>query len=274
LVATTRLLSSGGVLFRLDKGVTVPAGGSVEAVVFADQVGSTGDIGPDKFTIPGLSTSLQSSIYAESSVAMSGGRKMVSVVTQDEIDADSGELTVVMLETGKEDLTKTSKGNWTGEAFYLAEVEKSCDTKAGEEKDKIVVSSKIKITAVFFDVVALNKLIEAKLYENLDDGFVFFAPDDVVYEAQLNPLNATIEIAQSDVGKASAEFKVTVKRDSIVSNTSSFLQPEVLVGKTPDEVRDYLVTAGVASDVKVKIFPPLAKKIPGMVDHVVVRIVQ
>ncbi|EKD67967.1 MAG: hypothetical protein ACD_48C00133G0002, partial [uncultured bacterium] len=40
LVATTRLLSSDGTLFRLKDRVLVPAGGTVEAPVYADQEGS------------------------------------------------------------------------------------------------------------------------------------------------------------------------------------------------------------------------------------------
>lgn len=73
LVATTRLLSEGGVLFRLRDRVTVPAGGTVEAAVYADQPGPSGDIGPSRFTIPGLSPALQASIYARSSSPMTGG---------------------------------------------------------------------------------------------------------------------------------------------------------------------------------------------------------
>ncbi|MDP3771664.1 MAG: hypothetical protein Q8R16_05160, partial [bacterium] len=75
LVATTRLLSADGILFRMKSGATVPANGKLEGVrVYADQVGEQGNIGPTKFAIPGLSKWLQARVWAESSVAMSGGR--------------------------------------------------------------------------------------------------------------------------------------------------------------------------------------------------------
>lgn len=72
-VATTRLLSADGVLFRLKDATTVPTKGQTEAEVYADVAGVEGEIAPTKFTIPGLSADLQTVIYAESTEKMSGG---------------------------------------------------------------------------------------------------------------------------------------------------------------------------------------------------------
>ncbi|HSD12858.1 MAG TPA: pilus assembly protein PilM, partial [Patescibacteria group bacterium] len=58
-VATTRLLSKEGVLFRMKAASPIPANGSVTVAVAADQPGPAGDIGPTTFTIPGLPPDLQ-----------------------------------------------------------------------------------------------------------------------------------------------------------------------------------------------------------------------
>src|SRR3989339_89529 len=58
-VAKTRFLSEDDVLFRLKEATDVPADGSVDVSVYADVAGSTGDIGPSRFTIPGLSQELE-----------------------------------------------------------------------------------------------------------------------------------------------------------------------------------------------------------------------
>lgn len=274
LVATTRLLSSGGVLFRLDESVMVPAGGQIIAMVHADQVGPTGDIGPDKFTIPGLATVLQKSIYAESSEAMTGGQRMVSLVTQEELDKDAGDLMVEMLAAAKEQLRLQGKGNWTGEVFSFETVSKKSDTEPGEEKDNVTISLKLKVAGVFFDVNTLNVLSETKLYENLEDGFVFKEAESVVFGAATESNQATVEIVQASATGNTAELRTVIKKDSIISNTSAFLQPEVLVGKSKDEVKDYLVSAGVASDVRVKIFPPWIMKVPKMLDHIIVKVIE
>lgn len=73
LVRTTRLLSTEGVLFHTDETVTVPAGGTVEVAVYADQPGASGNNPPSTFEIVALSSSLKQQIYATSATAMTGG---------------------------------------------------------------------------------------------------------------------------------------------------------------------------------------------------------
>ena len=85
LVATTRFLTSDGVLFRLKEYTLVPANSSVEAEIYADQPGPQGDVKPTKMTIPGLSTSLQQYIYGELKNPTSGGSGEASYVLETDI---------------------------------------------------------------------------------------------------------------------------------------------------------------------------------------------
>lgn len=87
LVATTRLLSSDNILFRLDEGITVPANGSINARVTADEEGPASEIGPDRFTIPGLRDARQLEVYATSNSPMAGGIRYVRILNQDDIDS-------------------------------------------------------------------------------------------------------------------------------------------------------------------------------------------
>ncbi|MEY4744296.1 MAG: hypothetical protein RL272_241 [Candidatus Parcubacteria bacterium] len=89
-VATTRLLSKEGVLFRMKSSSPIPANGSVTVAVYADQPGPGGDIGPATFTIPGLPPDLQKVITAKSDAPMSGGAgKAVGVTGEDIVAAKS-----------------------------------------------------------------------------------------------------------------------------------------------------------------------------------------
>ncbi|MBN1585328.1 pilus assembly protein PilM [Candidatus Uhrbacteria bacterium] len=81
-VATTRFVTEDGILFRLKFGAAIPANGEVDAAVVADQAGAEYDIGPSRFTVPGLSAELQSLIWGESRAAMTGGSGMAKVVTE------------------------------------------------------------------------------------------------------------------------------------------------------------------------------------------------
>ena len=74
LIATTRFESSQGKVYRISKGVNVPANGLVEAGVTADQAGSEYNIDLTDFTLPGLKgTPKFQTIYARSKSVISGG---------------------------------------------------------------------------------------------------------------------------------------------------------------------------------------------------------
>src|SRR3989339_681891 len=62
LVATTRLISSDGKLFRLKETVNVPVGGLKDVEIYADEAKPEMATGPTTFTIPGLWAGLQDKI--------------------------------------------------------------------------------------------------------------------------------------------------------------------------------------------------------------------
>lgn len=259
LVATTRLLSSGGVLFRLDDGLIVPAGGRVEAVVHADQEGPTGDIGADRFTIPGLSTSLQSVIYATSDQAMSGGQRRVSVVSQEQLDAAAAELEAIMFLDAKDALrAEVGEANDYGEVFQSEVLEKQSDTLPGAESDQFVISLTLKVTGVFYDAVAMQALSEAKLFEALEKGFEFT-------ETSIDP---DISLQTVNVDDQTAELRISRTATSVVSVTHPALEKGSFIGQNEQEIRDRLTTAGLAADVEVDIFPPWVTTVPTLKDHI------
>lgn len=264
LVATTRLLSSTGVLFRLDSTVTVPAGGKVEAVVHADQEGQTGDIAADRFTIPGLSTALQTSIYATSAAPMTGGRRLVSVVTQEELDRAAGELEVLMFERAKEELRAEAKQDGTayGEAFSKTVVQKASDTVPGTEQDRFTVSLSLQVTGVFYREEDLRQLAELKLFEALTDGFELASPSAQGVETSVQEVRAISETERE------ARLRVELKAVSVLAATHPALSKDALVGQSLQEVKDHFLQAGVAKNVTIEVFPPWMGKIPALQDHV------
>ncbi|MBX2866849.1 hypothetical protein KTR10_02765 [Candidatus Kaiserbacteria bacterium] len=84
LIKNTRFESPEGLIYRIQESVVVPGitkdsegntiAGSIEAEVFADAPGEAYNIGPSRFTIPGLEGSDQyDRMYAESTNAFTGG---------------------------------------------------------------------------------------------------------------------------------------------------------------------------------------------------------
>lgn len=96
LVATTRLESPEGKIFRLSEGVTVPgmngtAPGATEAQVIADQPGAEYNISATTFTIPGFKGSQKFEKFrAKSNAVMAGGSQATSadfrVISKGDLD--------------------------------------------------------------------------------------------------------------------------------------------------------------------------------------------
>lgn len=81
LVASTRILSPDGFIFRTDDAIVIPANGTIEANVTSDEENLETDIAENtRFSVPGLSASNQQVIYAINSEKLSAnsGVKILS----------------------------------------------------------------------------------------------------------------------------------------------------------------------------------------------------
>ncbi len=133
LIATTRILSKEGKLFRLVKNITVPgmtseAPGVIEAQVIADKIGTDYNIGASEFTVEGFKGGEKYDkfkIISES--AMIGGandteNKKVKVVQKNDID-NAREKT---LEKFNKELEKNLRDKLNpNETFVLSSIEKN-----------------------------------------------------------------------------------------------------------------------------------------------------
>lgn len=173
LVERTRLLSSGGVLFRLDNRVTVPANGSVEASVTADRPGADGDVPPGRFTIPGLSAALQSQIYGESSEAFTGGVAYTGApLAAEELEAAKTKL----LEPAAEALFARIQEKAAGDVvvlkdlFALRPAELTSAPEVGKPTGDYLLAVTAFGKALGFDPEQMNRLLARALAETLPPG--------------------------------------------------------------------------------------------------------
>jgi hypothetical protein len=263
LVATTRLLSPEGTLFRLDDGVTVPAGGSVTAAVHADVPGASGNAGPTRFTIPGLSASLQALIYAESATAFAGGVRTVSVIGQQDIDRSALALRGALEEEAKAALRAQAGGAYGGETFAFEVLEQSSDVQAGAETSEFELTMSVQASGVFFDREALESVAVRKLYEQIDAGSEFAALDG-------SSVQVTVDSANRDAG--TANVRVYLDGTARPSVTSESLDSARFVGMTEDEIGKLLAEENVATKVDVEFTPFWLSRVPRLKDHIEVLI--
>lgn len=165
LVATTRLETSDGKIFRLKKTITVPGmtkvdnemkPGAIEAEVSADDAGDAYNIGPSTFSIPGFKDSgneKYTKFYAKSSKAMSGGgsnSEEVKVVQSSDIESAKNKLLADLTDSIKKKIKEAVGEEYEipEEAFNLGNVEYKTSNSSGEASQNFSVSLSTKASAL------------------------------------------------------------------------------------------------------------------------------
>lgn len=259
LVATTRFLTSEGVLFRLKNKTVAPAKGQVDAEVYADVAGPGGNVGPGRFTIPGLSAAKQALIYAESKKAMEGGDKFTRVVTAEDL-ARAKTMVLKKLEDEALQKYKEQLNNDNLEVVgKMVTSETSANVKAGDEKPNFTISGKMKLSLVYYDKTQLQDLAKTQLLLTFppDKEFVSFAGDKMI-----------IKIENFDLSKNVATLRVYVDGEAVLRKTSQILDPEKIAGMLPAEAKKYLESFDAIDKADIKMFPSWLKKIPTLKDHI------
>lgn len=275
LVATTRLLSSDQILFRLDKNVSVPANGSIEATVHADKFGVSGDVPPGHFTIPGLNETKQTQIFADSKVAFTGGVQSIAVVSKEElqksIDALKEEITNDAKELLRTQAIKEKTGvetvAWSGEVFTAEITNQKASIQPDTESKSYDVTMTAVVTGVFYDRTSLEKAFTGHLYEGLGQGqdFADFSED----AKELSRLEVTID--QYNSAQKAASLHAHMDGKMTITRTNKALDVSRFVGMSADDVSKTLVGSGVAESVKVEFFPFWLNKIPRLKDRIYIE---
>lgn len=252
LVKTTRFLSESGVLFRLDNGVTVPAGGTIDARITADEAGVVGDIPACHFTIPGLSETVQKIVYGDSKEAMSGGMRYVNALTEEDINSAIETLRADASSSVVEELRK-EVGVFKGEVLMAEVTREHVDTEVGAETDRFSMDLSVLVVGVFFDEDELYQLAESTLYQDIEQGLRPVGFDK-------NALSLSVELY--DLESETATLKVELSGRAIPSAANHALSRGVFAGMTAQEVVAYFEENNLAKTVEVDIRPSWRNRLP------------
>lgn len=264
LVATTRLLTNSGVLYRLKKGVTVAANGKIVAEVYPDKRDSSSDIGPSSFTIPGLSVSRQKEVYAKSTVQLTGtGTQQVGVITEDDIKLGTAAF-VEALKSKASDLAKAKFSDGKG-VGYLAQYTADTKAKIGDTVDSFTISGKATVVLANFNTADLTQLATTMLNKKIVDN------NDILQSSSSEP---SVAFDSFDQVKNVLTLKVTQTGTVNLDPNSPKLQKQVFFGKTEDEVRRYVMSLDHVQSVEMKFKPLWNHTVPQVADHVTVLVTQ
>lgn len=260
LVATTRLLSEEGVLFRIDNAVNIPANGQIETVAHADEMGASGDIGPSQFTIPGLPASAQEVVYAVSVEPMTGGVSYVRVLSQDDLDQAVADLSDEILAETKDMLREQAAGaGYDGEAFETQVVEQVSDTEPGTETGSFTISVTARVTGVFYPTSGVAEFAQANLLNQASDGFV-------VTSVKEDGLQVTVQ--SIDTERSVATVSIYLDGFAVIAQNNELLDKDRFTGRSANEIVTMLEAADSIENAAVSFTPFWLKRVPTLKDHI------
>lgn len=265
LVATTRLLSKDGVLFRLKKAVTVSAKSSSAAEVYADKPGKEGNIEPTTFTIPGLSQELQKQIYATSEAAMTGGVVMRAGVGQEDVNRAAEEVAKQIMENGSNEIRKMwESGLGNAEIYQKKILAVESDPPIGSDARSFKVKARVQITGIRYDREKLYSLAEAKLKEKSGADVSLVSTDAD---------NFVVEVVKVDSETKVASLKAKLKGNFSITEKSKVLDPDQLVGLTRSSAESYLRGFHSVESVEIKISPFWLRRLPNLKDRINIKVI-
>jgi len=268
LAATTRLLTPENVLFHIKNRVDVPANSKLENVeIYADLAGSSGNIGPSKFTIPGLSKELQEKIYAESTAPTTGGLKSAKVVTAENISQARVELINDLQTNAKVELEKSSNLK-TGDKIFEQAItrvilEEKSTVEPGQEAASFNISMKINAFAVIFNEDDLLNVSLQKLKDEL-------SADQQLKNYDKKDLTYTVENFNFD--NQTATLKVKFSASAVPKLSSPIFDRENIVNKDTQEINAYFSNYEQIKSVEIKFSPFWVRRAPSLKDHIEIKI--
>jgi hypothetical protein len=264
LVATTRLLTPDNKLFRIKNTVNVPAGGTVEVEVYADKPGPDMEIGPTKFTIPGLWAGLQDKIFAESKEKMKYQQKAKKKITQDDIDNGIKDIRrSLLLKAEKEVREKYREYDKVLHSIDENSVSIDVDGKVGEEKEEFTITMTTLVVAVAFNDKAIKEMARGKLVSVVAD-------DKKLVE--FNEDNLSYGLDTYDLEQGTATVNVTFGGRIAPNSSADIIDREKILGLTREQLNDFLDNNPKIESYDVEFFPSFIERVPNLVDRIKIKI--
>ncbi len=257
LVKTTRLLTQGGVLFHLSERALVPAKGQVIAQVYADKKGASGDIGPSKFTIPGLAEDKQKFIFAESKKAMEGGVGKVGILSEEDIKLAQQDYLEKVKAAALSEVQDLA--NYNQKLISIPDYEVVADRKVGEEVAEYNLIGTSTVRVVYYNKESLKVLVERESAKKVD------VESEKVLSVNREP---QVSLVSYDMTKNSAQ--ISIYQDILVTLDANAekLTPSNFFNKSKDEIERYVFGFGHVIGVDVKFSPSWMRTAPAVQDRV------
>ncbi len=264
LVATTRLLSPDNKLFRINKTINVPAGGSVEVEIYADKPSKNMAIKPTKFTIPGLWSGLQDKIYAESKESFVYREKTDKYITQEDVDNALVNIQKVLVEKAEKEFGTDYK-NFNNVIYSIDEssIIFKTDGEVGEKKKEFSASARGRINVVAFSGVELSKIAKKKLLAITPNTkeLLNFSKENIFYN-----------LKRFDYEDKSASISASFDGAMKVKDGVGLIDRKKIISLSQSQLEDYLDSFKEIAGYEIDFSPNFMKRVPNLVDRIFIKI--
>lgn len=230
LVATTRLLTPDNQLLRLTNNVVVPAGGEIEASVYADTVNPSFTLADTHLTLPGLWAGLQDQIYAEAKAGSVTYKEKVELsVTQADIDEANRQGRITLLDRARQDIENVY-ASYDERLYQLddASVTVTPDSAVGDEKESVTATVKGSVTVVAFNKKDVEGILGTALSAvgSTDEPFGGNEP--------------IFTLASADTTDNVASIDSQINATSVAKSGEEIIEPAKLKGLKRNQIEEYI----------------------------------
>jgi hypothetical protein len=262
LVNKTRFESASGHIFRIQEAVNIPAGGSIEAYVVAEEIGEDYKELPGRFILPGFKNEFsRSRVYGELKEPMEKKSITSYVVSQEILNNANNEIVAGLkkdaLHKLKNLLVDDEELDETSIITEIISYESSKDV--GDEAKNFEYTVKLKVIGIVFDRAELLNLAQSFIDDQLSNTqeLIDYNNDSLKYSIN----NYVTE-------EKNATLDVELSAHVIQSSESEIFDKERLKNLTQEEIIEYFSQQPAIESVKVVFSPFWVKKAPQMSNHI------
>jgi hypothetical protein len=268
LVASTRLLSASGKLYRLKNSVTVPAGGEIKVDIYADEAKQESVVsGSELFTVPGLWEGLQDKIYGQSAEgSIKYQQKLRRIIAQEDIDKALADLKQVLRDKVKADIDN-AYNDYDYKFYHLDEgtLKYTVSGKIGEEKDQLPVAMSATVEVIAFSSEQAQELARLSSVAKLP------ASQDLL---KIDTNSLRYELVKFDPNMVMAEVSMDYEIRARANNKNEIVDKNKIVGLSEDQLKQYLINIKDIKTYNIEFYPSFIRQVPRLTDRIEVKVVE
>lgn len=297
LIPKTRFQTADGLVYRIDRQVSVPGGssdkpGELEVTVVADAVDAFGQpIGEKgnlkagvKFFLPALSAENQKKIFATSLSDFGGGvTNVVKFISKDDLAAAKAKMEADLKASAEAELkaivTKKNEAQSTRLALLVGKGLIDYSTAKvnippnleGQKLESFDVKGSLVVSGIAYDLDELLGVLkkEIRLKKNPEKTLASIDEDSLTYKL-VNVDKDAAKVTITATIQGIEEYEISPKKengDRLIKKIK-----ESIVGKKIDEARDFIQNLPEIEKAEVKTWPAWAPTLPSVPDNIQVEI--